>query len=84
MGQTVSQLSNPSLYKHKHIHTPHTTNTYCVHVHTFTGPFVSPEEVIARLVQVGLFDKAVDTALQFDLPLDSVFEALASRYMYIL
>ena len=44
------------------------------------GPFVSPEEVLARLLQVGLFDKAVDTALHFELPLDSIFEALASRY----
>ena len=43
---------------------------------------MSPEEVVARLVQVGLFDKAVDTALQFDLSLDSVFEALASRYIH--
>ena len=43
------------------------------------GPFVSPEEIVARLVQVGLFDKAVDTALRFELPLDSIFEALASR-----
>ena len=40
---------------------------------------MSPEEVVARLIQVGLFDKAVDTALCFELPLDSIFEALASR-----
>lgn len=43
---------------------------------------MSPEEVIARLVQVGLFDRAVDTALQFELPLNSVFESLASRYIH--
>lgn len=48
------------------------------------GPFVGSEEVVARLVQVGLFDKAVDTALWFELPLDSIFEALASRYVFIL
>ena len=48
------------------------------------GPFVSSEEVVTRLVQVGLFDKAVDTALHFDLPMDSIFEALASRYVYVI
>ena len=41
---------------------------------------MGPEEVVVRLVQVGLFDQAVDAALQFDLPLDSTLEALASRY----
>ena len=46
------------------------------------GPFVSPEEIVARLVQIGLFDKAVDTALRFELPLDSIFEALASRLWF--
>ena len=44
---------------------------------------MSAEEVVARLVQVGLFDKAVDTALRFELPLDSIFEALASRYVHV-
>jgi nuclear pore complex protein Nup160 len=47
------------------------------------SPFVSPEEVVARLVQVGLFDKAVDTALSFELPLESIFEALASRCVHL-
>ena len=42
---------------------------------------MSSEEVVTRLVQVGLFDKAVDTALRFNLPMDSIFEALASRYV---
>ena len=45
------------------------------------GPFVSPEEVVARLIQVGLFDKAIDTALCFEIPVDSIFEALSSRYV---
>lgn len=45
------------------------------------GPFVSPEEVVARLIQVGLFDKAVDTAICFELPLDPILESLASRYL---
>ena len=49
--------------------------------HACKGPFVSAEEVVTRLVQVGLFDKAVDTALYFNLPMDSIFEALASRYI---
>ena len=44
---------------------------------------MSPEEVVARLVQVGLFDKAVDTALCFELSLDPIFEALSSRFFII-
>jgi nuclear pore complex protein Nup160 len=47
------------------------------------SPFVSPEEVVARLIQVGLFDKAIDTALCFELTLDSIFEALASRCVHL-
>ena len=41
---------------------------------------MAAEEVVARLVQAGLFDKAVDASLQFGFPLESIFEALASRY----
>ena len=56
---------------------------YCISVCCMNaGPFVSPEEIVARLVQIGLFDKAVDTALRFELPLDSIFEALASRLWF--
>ena len=51
----------------------------CAIMSMYIGPFVNPEEVVARLVQVGLFDRAVDTALCFELPLDSIVEALASR-----
>lgn len=51
---------------------------------THTGPFVSPEEVVSRLIQVGMFDRAIDTAQCFKLPLDSIFEVLASRYIHTL
>ena len=44
-----------------------------------SGPFVSAEEVVVLLVQVGLFDKAISTALRFELPLDPIFEALTAR-----
>ena len=43
------------------------------------GPFVSVDEVVALLVQVGLFDTAIDTALRFSIPLMPIFESLAAR-----
>lgn len=47
------------------------------------SPFVSPEEVVSRLIQVGMFDRAIDTAQCFKLPLDSIFEVLASRCVHL-
>ena len=44
-----------------------------------TGPFVSAEEVVALLVQVGLFDTAIDISLRFSTPMSPIFEALAAR-----
>ena len=44
---------------------------------------VGAEEIVARLIQAGLFDKAVDVSLQFNFPLEPIFEALASRYEFL-
>ena len=46
---------------------------------SLSGPFVSVDEVVALLVQVGLFDTAIDTALRFNIPLMPIFESLAAR-----
>ncbi len=42
-------------------------------------PFVSTEEVISLLLQVGLFDKALTIVERFSLSLTPIFEALASK-----
>jgi len=50
--------------------------TRCVYP---AGPFVSVEEVVALLVQTGLFDTAIDIALRFSISMFPIFEALAAR-----
>ena len=46
----------------------------------FVGPLLSPQESVALLTQAGLFDNAFTVASHFNLPKETIFEGLASRY----
>ena len=48
---------------------------------SFPGPPLSPQESAALLTQAGLFDSAFTVAFHFNLPKETVFEGLASRYL---
>ena len=41
---------------------------------------MSVEDVLVLMIQVGMFDDAVNLAKKFSLPLIHIFEALSSRY----
>lgn len=45
-----------------------------------SGPLLSPQESVALLTQAGLFDNALTVASHFELPKETIFEGLASRY----